>query len=230
MSAFTGGEPQRIVPGNNIELLDKGQSILYKKWYDSKPKDKREHIPNATLTRQMIREPFCDYDDSVSNFAIRDENNNFIAGGSVLGCTLRNGKRFGELTGVYVELEKRKQGLASQIDKKRQEWCENQENKFEWLQTHIASTNIPSLRLKLKQGFTIIDIAEDAKEHVGSCLLKNAKVDVETKFETVNISLSDLAKLEQLTTNGWEGTDLQPITDQENLDPTNWLLTLRRKK
>lgn len=231
---YRGGEPQRITPGHNVELLDEDQRASYNSWYKSMPKNEREEIPGQVLSQQLnFHEPYYKFDDTETIFATRDENNNFIAGGTVLGCTLENGKRIGELAGVYVTTTERKKGIGQQIDQKRQDWCAG---KFEWLQTHIASANIPSLRLKLKQGFTIKNVTagfnEKNKKGVGSCLLTNQttadQVD-QPRFATSIISLTDLNALQQHTRNRWEGIDLQPIADEENLDPANWLITLRKK-
>lgn len=221
--------PQRINPGDNIGLLDDDQRDLYNSWYKTMPKNDREEIPMALLMQQMNREPFYDFDEASTIFAAKDENDKFAAGGKVLGCTLKDGRRFGELAEVYVAPEQRRLGIAAKIDQKRQEWCTG---KFEWLQTHIASTNVPSLRLKIKQGFVLKDVVADPNKKVGSCLLiKKATKDTNTaiKNQTSIVSLADVKKIEQYTTDGWEGVDLQPVADEQNIDSANWLITLRKK-
>jgi len=227
------GEPKRYQPTVNIDLLDENEREKYNLWYKAQFKDNSEKIPNDELVRQMRHEPYYDFDSASTIFASRDMNGNFIAGGTVLGCTLPNGKRFGELAGVYVVPTARKTGIATQIDKKREEWCKD---KFEWLQTHIASTNIPSLRLKFKHGYVLKDVSGHFSEK-GSCLLvKKIKESNEQTDQTqiITIPLTDLKSLEQHTRNGWEGTELIPVEPEENIDqkkwlsPNNWLVTLRK--
>lgn len=136
-------EPQRGNQFSPVMRLNAAESAAYQKWYKSQPKKELEEIPLNELSDQMNKhEPLYDFGED-ADFAIKSRGGDIIAGGSVLALIFPDKKRVGELTGVYVSEPYRRQGLGSKIGTARMNWCIEQG--FESLQTHIASTNIPSL-------------------------------------------------------------------------------------
>lgn len=235
MTIFSSGEPRRMAPGNKIEILEENQRESYKLWKNKQVethKNDIEDIPMALLSHQLNQEPPYEWEEPEIIFALKNINGNFIAGGTTQKCTSKNGEIVAELSGVYVTPTERRKGVATQIDEERIKWCEG---KFDSLKTHISANNIPSLRLKFKQGFVLENLAvglNDKKEEVGSCLLTkkiSGNTDDQSKCETITVSFADLEKLSQLTQAGWVGIKLDPITDEKNHHLANWLLTLRKK-
>lgn len=219
-------EPRRGVLHANVELLDKKEAASYQTWYKNQPKQALEEIPNNELGEQMNnREPYYDFGDS-ADFAIKNEQGQFIAGGSVLILLFKD-KQIGELTGVYVNDQYRRQGLATEIGKKRMAWCENQG--FEGLQTHIASTNIPSLAVKFKEGFFLKDVSAKFDPAKASCLLfKGKNAPLFDEHSSIDIPLSDTRRLQEFTRSGFVGVDMRCTKKEETMEPADWNITLKK--
>lgn len=143
---------------------------------------------------------------------------------------VQNNKR-GFLVGLNVDPQFRGQGVSksltdARIDCAKKIGCD-------YVDTNVASDNPLGLVTKFRDGFILTgyNIAE-------VCFILSKKINAEEDFDKHNgplgelkeVSLADIASIENYTRQGWAGIDIKNIGNTKDDSPENWLLILEKVK